>query len=217
MFSHAFEDIGSTLNLKLANHEAVSDLLIRSSEISGIFSELGSGFANDVAEVIKRGRPGNLYDAVVSTFDADRLDYMQRDRLMAGVQNGGIDFTWLIANLEIGTVDTGVDAQPLGKRIDMFVLGPLLIRLPAYVSVLFQLYPTVYFHKASRGAEKVFSALMIRLIDFWRGGHSDKVGLPISHPILRFAKDSDAVENVLALDDTVFWARCQCCAKHLMA
>ncbi|MBN1607752.1 MAG: HD domain-containing protein [Polyangiaceae bacterium] len=74
-FSHAFEAVGKKLGLALADHEHVSDVLIRDSEIADAFKTLGSGFANDVAAVIKRGRPGNMYDAVVSSqFDADRLD-----------------------------------------------------------------------------------------------------------------------------------------------
>jgi HD superfamily phosphohydrolase len=51
-FSHAFEKIGERFDLKMANHETVSDLLIRDSEISKEFHELGSGFANDVADMV---------------------------------------------------------------------------------------------------------------------------------------------------------------------
>ncbi|MGC2135485.1 MAG: hypothetical protein WA661_19735, partial [Xanthobacteraceae bacterium] len=107
-----------------AQHEHVSDLLIREDgEIKHAFHEMGSGFANDVAAVLKLGRPGNLYDSVVSSqFDADRLDYMQRDRLMTGLQNSGIDFTWLMANLEIGKIKTGVDEEEVGE-IETFILG----------------------------------------------------------------------------------------------
>lgn len=206
MFSHAFEDVGKALKLKMAHHEHVSDQLIRDSEVSEVLKKLGSGFANDVADVIKRGRPGDFYDAVVSSqFDADRLDYMQRDRLMTGVQNSGIDFTWLINNLEIGTVNIGVDDQPLIQPVETFVLGPKAIHAAeTYVLSLFQLYPTVYFHKATRAAEKVFSALMQRVVALVRENNIDKTGLPTTHPIVVFARDSDSVENALALDDTVF-------------
>lgn len=205
MFSHAFEDVGKKLHLTMADHELVSDRLIRDSEVAEIFKDLGSGFANDVADVIKRGRPGSLYDAVVSSqFDADRLDYMQRDRLMTGVQNSGIDFRWLAANLEVGTIQTGADETPLGE-IETFVLGPKAsYAAETYVLALFQLYPTIYFHKATRAAEKVFSALIVRLVALVREGHGNKVGLPGTHPLIRFAQDSDSLENALALDDTVF-------------
>ncbi len=84
-FSHAFEQVGRRLGLKLADHEHVSDTLIRDSEVSSALRILGSGFANDVADLIRSAGPGNIYSAVVSSqFDADRLDYMRRDRLMTG-------------------------------------------------------------------------------------------------------------------------------------
>ncbi|QQP89066.1 HD domain-containing protein [Skermanella sp. TT6] len=206
MFSHAFEEIGKKLELPMARHETVSEELIRDSEISTAFRHMGRGFADDVADVIKRGRPGNLYDAVVSSqFDADRLDYMRRDRLMTGVRNSAIDFDWLMANLEIATVPYGIDEQPL-EPIETFVLGPKASHAAeTYVLALFQLYPTVYHHKTTRAAEKVFSALMLRLISLVRNKQVNKTGLPKTHPIARFAREADKLEHALALDDTVFW------------
>lgn len=207
MFSHAFEDVGRGLSLKMVDHEHIGDQLIRSREISEVLnSELGSGFANDVADVIGSGRPGNLYDAVVSSqFDADRLDYMQRDRLMTGVQNSGIDFSWLLNNLEVGDIPTGVDDEQSGK-VATFVLGPKAIHAAeTYVLSLFQLYPTVYFHKATRGAEKVFSAILMRLVELVRDGKVGETGLPSNHPIVRFALDPESIDCALTLDDMVFW------------
>lgn len=206
MFSHSFEGVGEKLNLKMANHEEVSNHLIRNSEISEVLKQLGSGFADDVADVIRGTGPSTLYHAVVSSqFDADRLDYMQRDRLMTGVQNGGIDFQWLIANLEVGKLPTGVDEQGLGE-IETFVLGPKASHAAeTYVLALFQLYPTVYFHKTTRAAEKVFATLMYRAISLARAGQAPKSGLPSNHPIVRFAENPDSIENVIALDDSVFW------------
>jgi uncharacterized protein len=206
MFSHAFEDVGKRLNLTMAKHEHVSDLLIRDGEVADAFKEMGSGFATDVADVLKRGGPGNLYDAVVSSqFDADRLDYMQRDRLMTGVQNSGIDFTWLMANLEIGRIATGVDSETVGE-IDTFVLGPkAYYAAETYVLALFQLYPTVYLHKATRAAEKLFSTLMLRLVSLVREDNIGKTGLPAKHPMIRFARDPESLDNALSLDDAVFW------------
>lgn len=207
MFSHAFEDVGKRMKLKMAEHEHVSNLLIRNGEICEAFSkELGSGFANDVADVIESGRPGNLYDAVVSSqFDADRLDYMQRDRLMTGVQSSGIDFVWLLHNLEVGSVPVGADNEISGE-IDTFVLGPKAIHAAeSYVVALFQLYPTVYYHKATRCAEKIFSELMVRIIEHIQSGAVADTGLPSDHPFVRFALDPSKIENALDLDDSVFW------------
>lgn len=76
-----------------------------------------------------------------------------------------LDFEWLIANIEVGSVPAGVDESPLGN-LDTFVLGPKAVyAAEAYVLGLFQLYPTVYFHKATRSAEKTFRTPGGELVD----------------------------------------------------
>ena len=136
-FSHAFEKVGSRLGLKLADHATMSDALIRQGEVSKVLNDqFGRGFADDVADIIKKDGVKIVQHAVVSSqFDADRLDYMRRDRMMTGTQHAGIDFQWLIANLEIGSVATGVDDKPVGT-IETFVLGPKAIYAAEAFSVL---------------------------------------------------------------------------------
>ncbi|MBN7804831.1 HD domain-containing protein [Agrobacterium rosae] len=204
-FSHAFEDVGQKLGLQMADHEVVSDLLIRDSEISEVLSDIGSGFANDVADIIKKG-PSDIYSAVVSSqFDADRLDYIRRDRLMSGTNHGAIDFEWLLANLKIETIPYGVDNSPL-QSIETFCLGPkALFAAEAYVLGLFQLYPTLYLHKTTRGAEKLFSELLLHVFEAAANGKGYKTGLPQNHPLLKFAVGTTDYKQVLDLDDSVIW------------
>jgi uncharacterized protein len=203
-FSHSFEDVGNRLGLKLANHEKVSDALIRDGEIVNSLKGMGSGFTVDVADLIGHaGRP-DIYGAVVSSqFDADRLDYMRRDRLMTGTHHGAIDFEWLLSNLQIGEATVGVDEEPVDS-VATFVLGPKAIyAAETYVLGLFQLYPTVYFHKATRGAEKVFSELIFQIVMLTRDNSVSQTGLSDTHPLIVFARDPENIANVLALDDTV--------------
>jgi len=205
-FSHAFEDVGRRLGLKLADHELVSETLIRDGEIAREFRELGSGFADDVADIVSGSGSSSIYSAVVSSqFDADRLDYIRRDRLMVGTEHAGIDFEWLIQNLEVEEVAYGVDETSLGK-VRTFVLGPKAIfAAEAYVLGLFQLYPTVYFHKATRGAEKIYVELFARAVTLVRDGSIESTGLASSHPLVRFAKTPEDIDCAIALDDTVIW------------
>lgn len=205
-FSHSFEDVGRRLNLKMTDHEKVSDVLIRESEIAEALNVLGSGVASDVADIIASDTPRNIYGAVVSSqFDADRLDYMRRDRLMTGTHHGAIDFEWLVANLTVGDVPLGVDEEAVGN-VETFVLGPKAIyAAETYVVGLFQLYPTVYFHKTTRGAEKLFTELLTRAFRLIVDGSRMKTGLPANHPLVRFARKPDRIDNVLHLDDTVVW------------
>ena len=205
-FSHAFESVGQELGLELADHERMSDQLIRNSEIADILKDLGSGFADDVADMIKRDGPQTVHNAVVSSqFDADRLDYMRRDRLMTGSQQSAIDLEWLLANLEIADVRVGVDEEGIGD-VPTFIIGPKAIpAAEAYVLGNFQLYQAVYFHKTTRGAEKLFAELLIRLINLIQDGSVSKVGLGATHALVQFANSPDDVENVIKLDDNVIW------------
>lgn len=204
-FSHAFETVGRRLKLRMANHVSISDSLIREGEVAGALSVLGSGFANDVATMLTAERP-TIYGAVVSSqFDADRLDYMQRDRMMSGTRLGGLDFKWLITNLEVAEIPFGVDAEEIGK-VETFVVGPKATRaVESYVLGLFQLYPTVYYHKTTRGAEKLMTELLCRLVTLVREDSSTKTGLTSNNDLVRFAKNPDSIDCILALDDTVVW------------
>lgn len=207
MFSHAFEKVGKDFGWSMARHEDVSQRLIRESSIGQILdAEFGSGYAGNVADVIAQAIPNNLYGSVVSSqFDADRLDYMQRDRMMAGVQSSGVDPTWLLANLEVAEVRTGADETGTGA-VETLVLGPKAAQAAeSYVLALFHLYPNVYLHKATRGAEVLFQALMRRIVRLHSGGDAQLVGLPERHPIMRFVTDPGNLDAATALDDTVFW------------
>jgi HD superfamily phosphohydrolase len=203
-YSHAFEDVGKRLRIVMADHEKVTDLLIRQGDISNALNKLGGGFASDVADVIKKSCPASIYGAVVSSqFDADRLDYMQRDRLMTGTHHGAIDFDWLLSNLEVGTVPHGVDRERVGE-IETFVLGPKAIyAAETYLMGLYQLYATVYLHKATRGAEKLFTELLVKVIELAGNDSVQKTGLSQNHPLIHFAKNPVDLECTLALDDSV--------------
>lgn len=203
-FSHAFEDIGKRLNLNMARHENVSKALINDSEMTPILQTMGKGFNMDVADVIDDEIAPTIYSAVVSSqFDADRLDYMRRDRLMCGTAHGAIDFDWLLANIEIAEVPDGVDTESVGT-VKTFILGPkALFAAESYIHGLFQLYPTVYFHKTTRGAEKIFTELLSQIITLSRDGSHRKTGLSKKHPLVQFALNSDSLKCAQRLDDEV--------------
>lgn len=206
-FSHAFEKVGERLNLKMADHEVVSDQLIRNSELTQLLhDEFGVGFADNVADIVIGEGMHTIYSAVVSSqFDADRLDYMRRDRLMTGTQHAGIDYEWLLQNLEVGEVAHVVGDTKLAP-VKTFVLGrKAIFAAEAYVLGLFQLYPTIYLHKATRGAEKIFIELIVRLIMLIRNGSIEKTGLTDKHPLAKFALAPEDIECALSLDDTVVW------------
>ena len=207
-FSHAFESVGERFGWEMVKHENMSVALINDSEIAEIFNDAcGAGFCSDVADKVKG--PGDLYGAVVSSqFDADRLDYMRRDRLMTGSQQSHIDFKWLLENIEVGKVPTSTDDIQAGY-IETFVLGKKAVfAAESYVLALFQLYPTIYLHKATRSAEMLFKELLFSIFDHvihQTPRLSEITGLPRNHPLILFAQEPNNIERFLDLDDTVVW------------
>src|SRR5262249_26286251 len=148
-----------------------------------------------------RGGPATVYRSVVSSqFDADRLDYVRRDRFMSGTQLAAIDFEWLMANLEIRELPPDRD----NVRRQTFVLGPKAIHAAeAFVIGLFHMYPTVYFHKTTRAAEKIMLAMLQRTLELVRDGDVAGTGLPNNHPLVRLPADPNNVAVLGLLDDAV--------------
>jgi HD superfamily phosphohydrolase len=200
-FSHAFE---GALGEK-GRHEKWTEEIIRTTEVAEILESFRHGLTDEVAAIFKSETPPDIYSSIVSSqFDADRLDYMQRDRIMTGIQGSNIDVTWLLSNLEVASIEVGDEEKKFGT-IDTFVLGPKAGWAgEAYVLALFHLYPTVYFHKATRGAEKLFSRLITCIDATRKAGGWRETGLASGHPLLTYLKRR-TLDPYLQLDDTVIW------------
>ncbi|MGI6790292.1 HD domain-containing protein [Aminivibrio sp.] len=212
-FSHAFEDVAKRLNIpRMGDHEAMTTKLIRSTDISDVLNKYEDSFSDQVATLLETEN-NDIYRAVVSSqFDADRLDYMQRDRLSTGTHLGMVDYEWLLSNLEIGSAPVAVEDQELPETtVETLIINAKgILAAESYVLNLFHLYPTVYFHKTTRGAEKLFTELLYEFFSVFRnGGQSNyaECGLSLKHPLARLAsKDETSMETALALDDTAMWS-----------
>jgi HD superfamily phosphohydrolase len=201
-FSHAFEDVMKKLGF--GKHETTSVRLIRDSEVAAILDSFAPIFSDAVAQIINNKVPDDIYAAIVaSQFDADRLDYMRRDRFMTGAQSSAIDFEWLLVNLDVRRVKIGQDGEEV-RDIETLVVGQkAFLAAEAYVLGLFHLYPAVYFHKATRGAEKIFAALLMRIFQLVRDSAAGRTGLPVTHPLIQFPRKPDDLTTFCNLDDAV--------------
>src|SRR5262249_55929861 len=108
-FSHTFEGVQKSRGAA-KKHEKWTAEIIRNPD--GAIRPLldahraGGGFTDSVADLLEAEDPVDIYHALVSSsFDADRLDYLRRDRLMTGTGAGAIDFDWLMEQLRVRYVD----------------------------------------------------------------------------------------------------------------
>jgi hypothetical protein len=200
-FSHAFEDALKSIDAS-KKHELRTRALLNTPDMLEAFEDYPE-FPEKISDLIESEFPQNVYASIVSSqFDADRLDYMRRDRIMSGTLQSGIDFEWLMANLEVARVPVDQDGK-IVRRADTFVINEKgVLAAEGYVFSLLYLYINVYYHKTTRGLEKIFSALVARMALLIKGGHAEHVGLPIRHPLMKFLADPDSIEHFLELDDT---------------
>ena len=130
-FSHLGDEVDG-----VEDHVIRTTRIISESNISDILNENGIDY-KEVNQII--GGEHKLGSLVAGDLDGDRLDYLVRDAHYTGVKTG-VDTSRLIATMSIK--DGGLVIKEGG--------------LPAVESLLTTrsiMYPTVYFHSFSRGAE----------------------------------------------------------------
>lgn len=214
-FSHAFEGARRALarkqgREKINDHEFYSAELIRHPDmaICRVLSELDPDLPEQVAQVIEADDPADIYHAVVSSsFDADRLDYLQRDRYMTGTRAGSVDLEWLMRNLIIELIPLGQEEEddPNPTMAPTFAFSEKARGAAEdFLLARYRLYTNVYLHKTTRGFEKVVGALIE-----WLGAPANaaQVGIEGDHPLIRFlvADGDGSVEDYAHLDDVVVW------------
>ena len=207
--SHAFEQVQKSRNAERA-HEDWSAAIIRNEDgaVFGLLERHRRGLAGEVAELLRSDVPTDVYHAVVSSaFDADRLDYLRRDRLMTGSGAGAIDFDWLLDNIRIAEVPLGPDDDEDGRQQTFCLDAKALQSAESFLLARYHLFEQVYLHKTTRGFEQMVAALMRLIADAATSDEAASLGLDRDDPIVRFfSADGETLANFLALDDAAFWA-----------
>ena len=218
-FSHTFEGVQKARKVD-KRHERWSADIIR-APTAGIAPLLAAHredgqVGEEVAAMLESDDPIDLYHAVVSSsFDADRLDYLRRDRLMTGTGAGAIDFDWLMEHVRVSEVsleapDLADEDEPAPASVATFCLD--LKALPAaeqFLLARYTLHEQVYFHKTTRGVEHMIARLLGQVADLAKVENADAaaVGLTADHPVWRFFRSAEpTVGDYLALDDGIVTA-----------
>lgn len=209
-FSHTFERIHAR------KHELWTADIIRdpNGKIRPLLDGHATNFAEEVASLLAAEDPTDIYHAVVSSsFDADRLDYLRRDRLMTGTGAGAIDFDWLMENIRVREISIeAADSGDLDETMNVPSFCLDAKALPAAEQFLlsrYTLHEQVYFHKTTRCVESMIHQLLRHVANEAKLPETAPVqtGLPARHPVLKFfAAEQPTVSDYLALDDGVVTA-----------
>ena len=207
-FSHTFEGVQKSRGIRKRHEQWTADIIRNpKGRIFPILEGHRKGFAGDVASLLEKEDPEHIYHAVVSSsFDADRLDYLRRDKLMTGTGAGAIDFDWLIDNLRVAeiSIDAPEGDDDDSRRVQTFCFtSKALPAAEQFLLARYTLHQQVYFHKTTRCVEHMIGRLL-RLVAACAAdeGRLHALGILPAHPLIRFfAPDGESVDNYLALDD----------------
>ncbi|WP_211098418.1 HD domain-containing protein [Skermanella stibiiresistens] len=208
-FSHTFEGVQASRGVKRRHEKWTADI-IRNPEgcIRPLLEGHKPGFTEEVAALLEKEDPEDIHHAIVSSsFDADRLDYLRRDKLMTGTGAGGLDFDWLIDNVRVAEIELDAPDEDGDepRRVPTFCLtAKALPAAEQFLLARHTLHQQVYFHKTTRCVEHMIAKLLRAVANLADAtdGNAGKTGLPDGHPLLSFfAADGETVTNYLALDD----------------
>ncbi|UYN94557.1 MAG: HD domain-containing protein [Enhydrobacter sp.] len=203
-FSHAFEGATAKAGMGKDHEDWSADIILGDTEVHAILNAVDSKIADHIARLLKEEEPKDIFATIVSSqFDADRLDYLQRDRRMTGVQFGHLDQDWLFDCLRVGKVTVGTD-DPFDA--DCLYLSPKGRRVAEeYIEARHRLYIMVYMHKTTRGAEKILEHLLRMFSTQIREGKIDSSNFPGSQLLKFFSTTNPELKAYLGLDDSVIW------------
>lgn len=209
-FSHTFEGVQMSRGVRKRHEKWTADI-IRSGDgaIRPLLEACRSGLTEEVATLVAAEDPTDIYHAVVSSsFDADRLDYLRRDRLMTGTGAGAIDFDWLMEHVRVADIVIDAPDSVAGEdasTVAAFCLDPkALSAAEQFLLSRYTLHEQVYLHKTTRCIEAMIGELLRRLATVAEEPDTApaRTGLQPNHVLLRFfAPDGDTLDNYLALDD----------------
>lgn len=206
-FSHVFENVGKALGLRKHHEDWGREIIEGDTEVNAILRDVDEELPEKVAAMLQVDVPKNIYATVVSSqLDADRLDYLQRDRLMTGVQFGHLDRDWLFDCMEVGEVTVEADSEGHEREVEQvpcLYLNHKGIQVgEEYLEARLRMYTMVYMHKTTRAAEKMLGELLRTAVQSGGGLLPD----PLQS---YFAPGSSVVPPLslyLSLDDYTIWA-----------
>ena len=185
-FSHAFEHVFSV------RHEVWTErIILGETEVNKVLSEMGVGFAEEVASIINKTHPNRLIVNMLSSqLDVDRMDYLLRDAHFAGVSYGKFDLERMLRVLRPD------EDQVVVKQSGMHTIEDYIMRR-------YQMYWQVYLHPATRSSDLLLKAILERAQELYESDY--KFNMTPKHFLPIFERTGMSLEQYLRLDETVVY------------
>lgn len=190
-FSHVFEPCLGV------DHEdwSIRAILDEDTDINKVLRRVHKTLPQTVADLVdpnNNDHPRWQKYLLSSQLDMDRLDYLRRDSLFSGAGYGHFDWYRILTSFELYD---GGDANR-----DLVWPDKSKLAIEEYVFARYYMYQNVYFHKTTRGFEKLLVALWKRARQLHDSGRAISL-LPAIRRL--WAKDPAVVDYVRVEEFTV--------------
>lgn len=196
-FSHVFEEISDECGIS-EQHVAYTLRIIQETEVKRILR--AAGVFKETLSFFQQEAGGSAYSSIISSqLDADRLDFLMRDRHFTGVRSVSIDMEWLLDSLRIKKIPAEVGQATL--REFTFVLHPKgRTVVEEFLSTYAIMYSNIYFHKTTRAVQRMVQDALGRVLTTPKL----RKKLPKDDPIRKYFEGAPrpSLGDYLALDDT---------------
>jgi HD superfamily phosphohydrolase len=195
--SHVFEEVSKSCGIKI-HHEEWTRRIIAESSIASTLSKSSPDLLSKTVRFFASEPGPDIYTRIVShQLDADRLDFLMRDRYFTGVKFGSIDIEWLLDCLDVQEVEI----EPQVKKLNFVVQAKGISSVENFLYAYAELYSKVYFHKTTR-------AVQIMMEDILRIAAKDPSILPEKSPFRKYFESAPTptLEDYLKLDDYEVWS-----------
>lgn len=141
---------------RAADDKRLGGHLIRNRpDLREILDREGGDYAEEVAALVEERFPDPLFNSILSSdYDADRLDYVQRDAKAVGMPYGELDLDFFIECMGASSDD---------PRKMVFHERKGLTVLEHYLLARYFVYSQITFNKTIRSLELMAKALVLRL------------------------------------------------------
>lgn len=206
-FSHTLEEVLKYISSSFS-HEKMTVRIIRESttKVNKVLTDIDSTLPEKILPYIDKelrpqeGAPWS-YKLVSSQIDADRLDYVLRDAMMAGLVGTTYDISRILNHLHVHP------EQPDRLAISRHAIEAV----ESYLLALDQLYRAVYYHQAVRSATVLLKSILRRAVDLYQDGSRDVFPNSIGgnpHPLKLLIEREENVDLdvYIRLTDDLVWA-----------
>lgn len=206
-FSHAFERVMERRGAEKCHEEWTAEVITGDTEVRKILEKVSPDFPEEVAGIILAEEPEDIYGSIISSqFDADRLDYLQRDRHYSGIKEASFDLDNLLNHLTVTDIpheSLSHDDADNGKTSLGFVFNDNgMSAVEDYLLARYHVYVKIGFSRQVRAAEELLTIFFDSLSQIIDEDRLDEIGVTKMDPVVDYMRtDEPTLDQYMRLTD----------------